>query len=124
MKKEILIPVNGSDLSDKAIEFAAEIAGSKNFALHLIHVVRPATIPKGIGKYMQREHIQEDPVTVYVNLMGRPIVEKAEDKARNCGVKEVKPIVLPGDPAEVIVEYAKESPEPQKSDLMTEVYAD
>jgi len=109
MKKEILIPVNGSDLSDKAIEFAAEIIGSKNAVIHLIHVVKPTTIPKAIGQYMKTENIQEDPTTVYVNLMGRPIVEKAEDKARECGLKEVKTIVVPGDPAEVIVDYASES---------------
>ena len=109
MKKEILIPVDGSDLSDKAIEFAAEIVGSKNATIHLIHVVKPTTIPKAIGKYMQTEHIQESPTIMYVNLMGRPIVEKAEDKARTCGIKEVKTIVLPGDPADTIVEYARES---------------
>jgi len=109
MKKEILIPVDGSELSDKAIEFAAEIAGSKNAAIHLIHVVKPTTIPKAIGKYIQTENIQEDPTTVYVNLMGRPIVEKAQDKARDCGITEIKAIVIPGDPAEVIVDYAKES---------------
>jgi nucleotide-binding universal stress UspA family protein/CheY-like chemotaxis protein len=109
MKKQILIPVNGSDLSDKAIEFTAELVGTKNIAVHLIHVVKPTTIPKAIGKYMRTENIQEDPHTVYLNLMGRPIVEKAQDKAGGCGISEIKAIVLPGDPAEVIVDYASES---------------
>lgn len=109
MKKEILIPVDGSDLSDKAIEFTAEFVGPKNIAVHLVHVVKPRTIPKAVGKYMQTENIQEDPNTVYVNLLGRPIVEKAQDKAGSCGIREIKAIVLPGDPAEVIVDYASES---------------
>lgn len=108
MIKEILVPINGSDLSDKAVEFAVEMAGPNKATLHLLHVVKPTTIPRAVGKYMQAEGIHEDPSSMYIGLMGRPIVEKAEDKARDLGWRQVKTIVLTGDPADVILDYAKE----------------
>lgn len=109
MIKEILVPVDGSVLADKAIEFALEVAGPNKATIHLIHVVKPHSIPQAVGKYMQTEGIQEDADAMYINLMGRPIVEKAEDKARELGGRQIKTIVLAGDPAEVITGYARDS---------------
>jgi len=109
MIKDILVPVNGSNLSDKAIEFATQMAGPRKATIHLLHVVKPTTVPQAVGRYIRAEGLQEEASSAYVTLMGRPIVEKAENTARECGAHKTKSLVLEGDPAEVIVEYAQDS---------------
>jgi nucleotide-binding universal stress UspA family protein/CheY-like chemotaxis protein len=106
MISKILVPVDGSVYTSKAIEFAAQAAKEEDAQIHLLHVVKKTRIPSDLEHFMQVERINEPPLDVYLNLMGNQIIEEAEKEARKRGIKSTKTSIIQGDPADLIVEYA------------------
>ncbi|MFZ0448937.1 MAG: universal stress protein [Desulfatiglandaceae bacterium] len=107
MANKILVPVDGSQDAFNAIRFAANAARQSGAEVHLLHVVKKARIPEELGEYIRVEQIKEPPLEVYINLMGNHIMAGAQTEAKEHGVKPVETAILLGDPADVIVEYAK-----------------
>jgi nucleotide-binding universal stress UspA family protein/CheY-like chemotaxis protein len=107
MADKILIPVDGSQHAFSAIRFAADAARQSGAEVHLLHVVKKAKIPEELGDYMRVEQIKDPPLEVYRNLMGNHIIAGAQKAASENGIKPVETSILLGDPADVIVEYAK-----------------
>jgi nucleotide-binding universal stress UspA family protein len=58
--------------------------------------------------FVKSERIEEPPTTAYLQIVGKQILGKAESEAKERGVKNVEKTVMKGDPAEVIINYAKE----------------
>jgi nucleotide-binding universal stress UspA family protein/CheY-like chemotaxis protein len=108
MIKKILVPVDGSEHSRKAIEFAADIANQKDAAVHILHVVKETRIPEGVRDYIRSEGIKESPEAVYLLNVGNHILSAAEAEAKKKGVEQIKHAVIQGDPAEEILNYAKD----------------
>jgi nucleotide-binding universal stress UspA family protein/CheY-like chemotaxis protein len=106
MISKILVPVDGSVYTSKAIEFAAQAANEEDAQVHLLHVVKKTRIPSDLEHFMQVERINEPPLDVYLNLMGNQIIEEAEKEARKRGIKNIKTSIIQGDPGDLIVEYA------------------
>jgi len=109
MAEKILVPVDGSEHAFSAVRFAAGAARQSGAVVHLLHVVKKAKIPEELGDYMRVEQIKEPPLEVYRNLMGNHIIADAQKVAKENGIKSVQTSILVGDPADVIVEYAKAS---------------
>ena len=110
MINKILVPVDGSDHAKKAIQFAANTAAQNDAEVHLLHVVNVPEIPEGIKEYMKIEGITEEtPTSLYTQMVGKGIIDAAKDEASQNGVKNVETVQLEGDPAEMIIEYAKEN---------------
>jgi len=107
MIKKILVPVDGSKQSDKAIEFASHLSREGRAEVTLVHVVRPTKIPDEIVRYIETEWIKETPDMVYSRLVADKILGKASAKAEEMGIKHVDSKILHGDPAEEIISYAK-----------------
>ncbi len=104
MSKKILVPVDGSEQSKKAIEFAADWAKTHDGKLHLFHVPEPAAGDEmmvmggaSITLHASREELEE---------AGNQILEAAEGVARNMGVDDVERSIEIGDPARKIVAKA------------------
>ena len=108
MIKKVLVPVDGSEHAYKAIEFAANIARQHDAALHLLHVVTLTKIPEGIKDYIRSEEIKESPYYVALQHVGNQILVAAKDEAEKKGVKHIETTVIEGDPAENIINYAKD----------------
>ncbi|MFC1531795.1 universal stress protein [Thermodesulfobacteriota bacterium] len=108
MIKNILVPVDGSAHSSKAIEFAANLANQNDATIHLIHVVKRTEIPDGIEDYIRAERIKETPDAIYLETIGSQVLSTAESKAKGKGVKYIVKSMIPGDPTEKIIDYAKE----------------
>ena len=106
MATRILVPVDGSPHSDKAIESAAEMAKHKPCVLHLLHVVTVSKIPKGVEEYIKSEGLKENPETAYLQFAGNQILVAAEEEAKRHGLSYVEKALLKGDPAHQIIEYA------------------
>lgn len=106
MINKILVPVDRSIYTSQAIEFAAQAANPQDAEVHLLHVVKKAKIPADLEQFMQVERISEPPIDVYLKLMGNQIIEEAEKKAREKGIRNIKTNIIQGDPGDVIVEYA------------------
>ena len=64
MGKKVLVPVDGSSHSLKAIDFAATLAGQDDAVVHLINVVKEGEFPKSFLDYIKSEGIKEDPQAV------------------------------------------------------------
>ncbi len=109
MINKILVPVDGSDHAKKAIQFAANTAAQNDAEVHLLHVVNVPEVPEGIKEYMKIEGIiEETPSSFYTQMVGKGVIDEAKDEANQNGVKNVETVQLEGDPAETIIEYAKE----------------
>jgi nucleotide-binding universal stress UspA family protein len=108
MLKGILVATDGSDHARRAIELASDMAVQYGAALYLLHVVSETEIPEEVLKYIRVEKFEEPPERVYLQKVGEGIIAAAEKEARGKGVKEVQSMVLQGDPAEVIINFARE----------------
>lgn len=108
MVKKILVPVDGSEHAQKAVEFGANMAVQNDAAVHLLHVVSPTKIPEGFIELARSEHIEGPPINAYLQTVGSQIIEQAETLARGKGVKEIQKDVVEGDPAETILNYAQQ----------------
>jgi len=106
MIKKILVPVDRSVYTSKAIQFAAREAKEQDAEVHLLHVVKKTRIPAHLEEYMEVERINEPPIEVYLKLMGNQIIEEAKKEAGEKGIRNIKTAIIQGDPKEIIVDYA------------------
>jgi len=107
MIEKVLVATDGSLHARKAVEYASDIAAKYDATLYLVHVVPETEIPEEVLEYIRVEGIEDPPESVYLEKVGRGIIEVAEEEARAKGVKRVEPVVLQGDPAETIIELAR-----------------
>lgn len=101
MIKKILVPVDGSEQAHKAIEFAANLAIQYDATIHLLHAFKLTIIPEGLGEYVVTDRIQ-------LQAMGKKIIVAAEQEAKHEGVRHIETTLIEGDPAESIINYAKD----------------
>ena len=107
--KRILVPTDGSAHARRAIELATDIALQYGAMLYLLHVVSESTIPDEVLEYIRVERLEEPPERVYLQKIGEGIISAAEREVRNKGMKkEVQSAVVQGDPAETIINFARE----------------
>jgi nucleotide-binding universal stress UspA family protein len=99
--ENILVPVDGSEQSLKAIVFAADLARHYNAVIHLLHVFKLTIIPEGLGEYVVSDRVQ-------LRALGDKIIAEAEEETKGHGIEHIEATVVEGDPAERIISYAKE----------------
>jgi nucleotide-binding universal stress UspA family protein len=99
--EKILVPVDGSEQSQKAVAFAVDLASNYHATIYLLHVFKLTIIPEGLGEYVVSDRVQ-------LRALGDKIIAAAEDQARGHGIERIKATVVEGDPAERIIDYAKE----------------
>lgn len=106
MISNILIPVDGSEHSQKALHLGCDLAKKYGAAVHLMHItespIRDQTMVLGGAAVTLHASPEE------LKRAGSKAVEFAEEYARNHGVKEITTEVAGGSPAHRIVESAKE----------------
>ena len=107
MVKKILIPFDGSEYSKKAILFAADVAQQNNSELFLVHVVKDKDIPPEILEYVKSEKINGGIGKVSAKLISEGIMKAAQKQIQEMGLKIAKSMVFRGDPAEEIIQFAK-----------------
>ena len=107
MTKKILIPFDGSEHSKKAIEFAAGVAKQDNAEVYLIHIVEDKEIPPEILEYIEIEKIDGGLGKVSAKLISEGIMKTAQKQVQDKGLKIAKSMVFRGDPAEEIIQFAK-----------------
>ena len=99
--KNILIPVDGSEYSDRAIEAGKEIAKMYDSKVTILNVV-PLVWDPGIGEidyvYVLRE---SDKIPEYSRIMLENAKKKFDDMDNHVNTESIY-----GNPADTIVEYA------------------
>ena len=109
MFKKILVAVDGSDCSDRAVEVAAELAkhyGAGVTVLHVMENIGSSRLPEGFDQIERIEHVH---ITESDVLMGvaTQVVGRGAVRCREIGVAKIDESVVVGNPRAEIVNIAK-----------------
>ena len=114
MFNDILVPLDGSELSERALPIAQNLAQSSDATIHLIHMVsREHELGAGRGiESVQAAEMQMDMarrLTETKLSSGKVYLENIGSQLQSAGIKvETEFTVRAGNPAENIIAYAKE----------------
>jgi len=104
--KSILVAVDGSATSDRALEAAIDMARTHGAALHIVHVVREMQIPLNPGLMDAYRKLQQDRHDL-MRSAGEQLLNQAKRVAQSEGIDDVDTDVGSGDPASAIAGYAE-----------------
>ncbi len=107
----LLVAVDGSDHSLKALDLAAGFAKGEGARVIVLHVVPFEPVPTALKEYARVEHMRAEDLEVSWHQgreIGDNIVAEAERRLRGKDVGDVGTIVVEGRPAEVIVATAED----------------
>ena len=120
MIKSILVPVDGSDHSDKAVQFGADIASKYDARLHLLNVLLYGHVPESIRKLSDKKGREEPHIAVgagYVEPslphevledIAAKLLERGQKIAEEHGASKISTSWRGGSTADGILEQAKE----------------
>ena len=108
MLKKILLATDGSANSRKALALAVEMASRYDAQLYVLHVIPKMEIPLEVLEYLSAEEIDDPPASFYLEKIGQKIIRQSESECRLTGCDNVHTVVLRGDPADTINEFAKD----------------
>jgi nucleotide-binding universal stress UspA family protein len=108
MLKKFLLATDGSAGSRKALAFAVEMASRYDSQLYVLHVIPNMEIPVEVLEYYSAEDIDDPPASFFLEKIGQKIVQQSENECKMTGCENVHTIVLRGDPADMIIEFAKD----------------
>lgn len=97
MHERVLLPTDGSDTADRAVEQAIDLANKYDAAFHALYVVdktEPVLNVRGSDESFDR--LEEE---------GKDIVNDVTERAQQASVSSVGGAVQRGEPAEAILEY-------------------
>jgi nucleotide-binding universal stress UspA family protein len=104
MFSNILVSIDGSDPSYRALDAAIELARKFDSKLHLVHVVREMQLPTNFGRlqdYEQASRSRHDLLTA----AGEHMLSQAERSCESKGIKAPEIHMGSGDPANAIIGY-------------------
>ena len=108
MLNKILLATDGSANSRKALAFSVEMASRYDAQLYVLHVVPKMEIPLEVIEYLSAEEIDDSPASFYLEKIGQKIIQQSESECKLTGCDNVHTVVLRGDPADTIIEFAKD----------------
>ena len=107
MVEKILVPVDGSAPSKKALEFACEIAGRFEATISVIHVVSDAAAERHV-MVLGAAHTTTPANPEKVEEAGKPVIDAATEIVESKGVKLASADAVAGGPAQAILESAEQ----------------
>lgn len=110
MINKIMVAVDGSSHSIKAVEFAAQIAGGCNAKLFILTVIRShqaAKVSEDLRKYAALEHIAGSDLEA-MKVISNQLLSHAEATAVKNGVTDITTKVQTGPVARTVVAIAKD----------------
>ncbi len=119
MVKSILVPVDGSKSSDKAVGFGADIASKHDARLHLLNVLLYGHVPESIRRLSDKKGREEPPMAIgagYVEASLPPevlediaekLLERAKTIAEEHGASRISTSWRGGATTEAILTQAK-----------------
>lgn len=111
MIKKILVAVDGSSHSIKAVEYASAIGAGCNAQVHILTVLREhesEKLRKELRDFAQLEHIPGADVEA-MKLLSYDLLTHAENIARERGVTDIEKTVVTGPVARTIVGTAQDN---------------
>ena len=108
MIKKILVATDGSDHAKKAIDYACDLTLKYDAEVYLLHVIYKSGVPKNLLKVLEAHRIEKTPEHAILKEIGDRIIEMAERECREKGLKNFQSSIIEGDPAQAIIEFARE----------------
>lgn len=106
MISKILVAVDGSSASNRAVALAADLAIKYDASLHFLNVIRDMQVPPQLTKLAKVEKLGQGRMDV-LEFVANQVLGDAEQRAKKSGVKKIQKIIENGDPATAIVKRAK-----------------
>lgn len=107
--RKILVAADGTKLSHKALDYAIRDALTDQAMLYLLYVLPKDDLPKEIVKYVKDERFEGGLGKLSVRIVAEAVLKPLAEQARKAGVKHVHARVMRGDPAEEIVNFARDN---------------
>ena len=109
MSNKVIVPIDGSDNSMRALDIAVDLARQRGLDIELVHVIPPGGVPEGLRAWAAIEHVHEMPQWLYDDALARNVLDAAQRKIpADAGIK-VEQYVETGEPAKVIIDMSKAS---------------
>lgn len=108
MIKKVLVATDGSDHAKKAIDYACDLALKYDAEVYLLYVIYKSGVPKSLLKVIEAHRIEKTPEHAILKEIGDRIIKMAERECRERGVKNFQSSIIEGDPAQAIIEFARE----------------
>lgn len=106
MIDKLLVAVDGSKHSLKAVDYAAVIAASLDAEVIILYVLKSQDLPKGLREYADLEHIPGGNTDI-LKSVAKSLVHEAEQQAAAKGVSKTVTEVEVGPVARTIIARAK-----------------
>ena len=106
MFKKLLVAVDGSSHSIKAVKVAAELAHQLKSCIVILHVIRDLPLPKEIQEMIQAGEVTESRLEI-LKTSAEIIFERARKIAGEERVTQIETEIREGDPATEIVAAAQ-----------------
>lgn len=108
MFKKLLVPVDGSRCSNRAVDAAIELAKCHGASVFLLHAIRDLSLPKEILQMIAAGEVTASRMQILQDS-AEIILENARKKFAEAGLTEVQGEFVMGDPASKILEYGKQN---------------
>lgn len=106
--KSILVPIDGSVHSERALEQAVYIAGLSQAELIVLYVIDLNTAVSAVERMSLDTYVPDD-----IDKEGKRVLEQAKKKV-SAAKREASYVLKIGDPSKMILKYSKD----KKSDLI------
>jgi nucleotide-binding universal stress UspA family protein len=106
MINKLLVALDGSNHSLKAVDYASQIAVPLKAKVVILNVVKPQELPEGMREYAELEHFAGTDVEVLKKVAGH-LVADAERRAKDNGVDDILGEVEVGPIARTIIARAQ-----------------
>ncbi|MEZ5559372.1 MAG: universal stress protein [Pseudomonadales bacterium] len=106
MIDKILVAVDGSEHSQKALEFASQLAAKFQGRLHIVHVPQGPVSDRVM--FLGGASVTLHATPSELEDAGRSLLEASRRIAEQAGVAHVETRVLGGDPADAIIADARD----------------
>lgn len=107
MFKKIVVGIDGSEASDRALRLACDLAQKYSSDIHLVHTPQPQTVAFATGAIAGYHAVTTMPSADEVDAAIQKILGKGEAIAKEYDIKIVKTDSEPGDPADHIIACAE-----------------
>lgn len=108
MFDQVLVPVDGSEHANRAVETAIELARCHNSEVFLLHVIRDLSLPKEILEMISAGEITAPRMQILQDSADI-ILGKARQKFQEAGISRVQSECVFGDPASEILKFAEQN---------------
>ncbi|WP_224825736.1 universal stress protein [Cognatishimia sp. MH4019] len=105
---KIVIGLDGSEQSERALRLACDLAGKYSSELHLVHTPQPHTVAFAMGAVAGYHMATTMPSQEEVKAAGEKIFDAARAIAKEMGQSVTQTHMEMGDPGDQIIATAKE----------------